>query len=87
MLNTDKAGLPDRTLETLVRNFFRESMNYGFKQIDYVRFVNLLLDLSMESYREGALDSNREEHSGVTLYTGADESFMSLPIEGERISI
>jgi len=86
-LNNDKAGLPDQTLETLVRNFFRESTNYGFKQLDYVRFVNLLLDLSMEPHGEDLDDSSDDEQSAVPLYAKNDDNFMSLPIESDRIRI
>jgi RimJ/RimL family protein N-acetyltransferase len=39
--------LPDLTIETAARGFFREAERYGFDQTDYLRFVNRLLDLSM----------------------------------------
>ena len=42
-------SIPDLTLKTLARNFFKESQGYGFTQVDYVKFVNVLLDMSMQS--------------------------------------
>ena len=39
--------IPKTTLETLARNFFKEASAYGFKQVDYVRFVNYILDKAM----------------------------------------
>ncbi len=39
--------IPETTLEALARNFFKETSAYGFKQVDYVRFVNYILDRAM----------------------------------------
>jgi len=41
--------LPDLTIETLARGFFKEAQTYGFSQGDYLRFVNRLLDMSMRA--------------------------------------
>jgi len=60
---------------------------YGFTQIDYVRFVNMLLDLSMESSaREGNVDDT-EQLVGVDYNDIDVDLFMELPIEGSRIRI
>jgi len=48
-MKTMPETIPQVTLETVARSFFKETVNYGFQQLDYVRFVNLLLDLSLES--------------------------------------
>jgi hypothetical protein len=41
--------LPTDTLELLARTFFKDAGSYGFTQLDYVRFVNALLDLSIRN--------------------------------------
>lgn len=85
----DKAdsGVPDRTLETLVRSFYKESSNYGFGQIDYVRFVNMLLDLSMESSANGAGRQPDGKTADMDYIDETDNSLMDLPIKSERVSI
>ena len=35
----EKSKIPDTTIEALTRNFFKESLNYGFKYEDYLKFV------------------------------------------------
>lgn len=37
------------TLETLARSFFQESSTYGFNLLDYLRFINLLLDFALNN--------------------------------------
>ena len=39
--------IPEPTLQMLAKSFFARSREYGFGFQDYVRFVNLLLDLAM----------------------------------------
>jgi RimJ/RimL family protein N-acetyltransferase len=41
--------LPTDTLELLARTFFKDAGSYGFTRLDYVRFVNALLDLSIRN--------------------------------------
>ena len=82
-MNNTTSGLPDQTLETLVRSFFQESTKYGFSQTDYVRFVNKLLDLSMEA---AASNKNGWEDPGQGD-SAADDSLQALPIESERVRI
>jgi RimJ/RimL family protein N-acetyltransferase len=41
--------VPLDTLETIARSFYKAAVGYGFHQVDYLRFVNLILDLSMKS--------------------------------------
>jgi len=60
---------------------------YGFTQIDYVRFVNMLLDLSMESSASETKLQDKDLRDGFDFDSTADEQFKSLPIEGERIRI
>lgn len=42
-------SIPNATIEAIARSLFRETTQYGFKQVDYLRFVNLLLDMSMKN--------------------------------------
>jgi RimJ/RimL family protein N-acetyltransferase len=39
--------IPDKTLETLARSLHREGVTYGFSKLDFVCFVNLLLDMAL----------------------------------------
>ncbi len=40
--------LPEQTLEAVAKTIFRQSQEYGFSRKDFVRFVNILLDLGLE---------------------------------------
>jgi diamine N-acetyltransferase len=37
-------SVPDRTLEALARSIHKEGLSYGLSRLDFIRFVNLLLD-------------------------------------------
>jgi len=39
-------NIPEVTIEAIARNLFKEAQRYGFHQMDYLRLVNYLLDLS-----------------------------------------
>jgi RimJ/RimL family protein N-acetyltransferase len=41
--------LPEATIETLARSFFREADTYGFQEADYLRFVSHVLDMSIRA--------------------------------------
>lgn len=41
--------MPDLTIESFARGFYREAVTYGFGQVDFVRFVNEVLSMSMTS--------------------------------------
>ncbi len=43
------AAVPRDTLETIARSFFEAARGYGFHHLDYLRFVNLILDMSMRN--------------------------------------
>ncbi|MBX2799733.1 MAG: GNAT family N-acetyltransferase [Myxococcales bacterium] len=68
--------IPDKTLKALARSFFAQGRTYGFRFDDYVRFVNVLLDVAMShaTHRESNLG---DEESAV----------QGLPLAGERVSI
>ena len=76
--------LSDQTLETMVRSFFSESSKYGFSQLDYVRFVNMLLDLSMEQVTSESKSASESQ----SIETSDDEvQILDFPIESKRIRI
>jgi RimJ/RimL family protein N-acetyltransferase len=82
-VRTNGRRVPDLTIETLARGFFREAERYGFDQTDYLRFVNRLLDLSM-----GVDGSVRQpEDPWVPDQPGVRTVPRSLPIEGDALRI
>ncbi len=40
--------LPSQTLEAVAKSFYKQAQEYGFTREDYVRFVNILLDLGLD---------------------------------------
>ena len=77
-MNKPAPSVPDNTLETLARNFCREARSYGFNQVDYLRYVNYLLE---HSSRE--VGSENEEKPG---YLQAVEP-IDLPAVGTRVTL
>lgn len=47
MSDHDNGGVPRETLEALARTFFKDATGYGFRSADFVRYVNVLLDVAM----------------------------------------
>jgi RimJ/RimL family protein N-acetyltransferase len=80
MMDTQKKDIPQATIEMLARSFFRESYSYGFNQLDYLRFVNSLLDYAMKNNKKtkAGQDSKNELK---------DSTHTSLPLQGKRIII
>ncbi len=86
-MNDAKEMLPEQTLECMARGFYKESIHYGFNQLDYVRFVNMLLDLSMHPDAEQALtSSDKIQSASMEDYVG-DKPVVALPVDGEKTSI
>jgi len=50
--------IPEPTIEALARSFVKEGASYGFKQVDYIRFVNVLLDYAMGEVSNKKLSAN-----------------------------
>jgi RimJ/RimL family protein N-acetyltransferase len=48
--------IPAVTIDTFARSIFREAKRYGFDQIDVVRLVNALMDMSIESGKNAHQD-------------------------------
>jgi hypothetical protein len=77
--------LPQDTLETLARSFFKEAMSYGFAQVDFIRFVNALLDLAIRNGQRhtssGALEGCVSTHA---MRAGGD---VTLPCCGKQVCV
>lgn len=80
-MNLSVQSIPDETIEAVARSLFKETFHYGFKQVDYLRFVNLLLDMSMKN-GNGEKKSNKS--SSVHLSISGQ---FNLPLEGVRVNI
>lgn len=55
-LKKGNPSVPDKTLDTLARIFCRQAGEYGFNQVDFLRYVNYLLDYSSRSTGSGESD-------------------------------
>jgi RimJ/RimL family protein N-acetyltransferase len=94
IMNDDsKSAIPDTTIETLARGFFREASTYGFRRMDYVRFVNILLDAAMatEEQSEGTLDTGPATISKDSSASGSVRldtlETVHMPLMGEQVKI
>lgn len=86
-MSEDGGRIPDLTLETLSRTFYKEATKYGFTHVDYVRYVNLLLDMAMQG-RSKAAEPGDDVGSSVTLAQDAASSGeLELPLHGEGIVV
>jgi len=78
----EKSKIPDTTIEALTRNFFKESLDYGFKYEDYLKFVNSLLEYAISAKNNG----NGKEPEPISSFR--DSSIIpSLPMQTENLII
>jgi RimJ/RimL family protein N-acetyltransferase len=82
-MTATNGSIPDLTLKTLARTFFKEATGYGFTQVDYVKFVNILLDMAMKSDPEAA---GRSGSGGFELPVGTTVA-AGLPLRGEHLIV
>ena len=83
-----KSAISKTTLETLARSFFKESSSYGFQKVDYVRFVNLLLDHAMQDNVDHISNSGDRAKKVTRLRKQRiSTGCVSLPLSGDRIKI
>jgi len=82
-MNENENSIPDKTLESMARGFFRESTQYGFKKMDFVRFVNYLLDIALKNSQ--SLE-NHTNHQNIKP-PDVQEPITKLPIRTERLII
>jgi len=85
-MKTKELNIPDATIETLARSFFKQSANYGFQQEDYLRFVNILLDFAMRR-RNGETNGFQNHTETANEGRQKDGVTLSLPLRGEAIKI
>lgn len=78
-MNMSPDSIPNATIEALARSFYKEAIRFGFKQVDYLRFVNFLLDMSLKN---DALPSEAEKP--LVIYTQAPVHF---PLEGDHVLV
>ncbi len=83
-MSDTETNIPESAIETLARSFFKESTGYGFKQVDYLRFVNNLLDIAMQRNSNGM---KRPENSIDKLYAGSENEIIKFPLCGQRLFI
>ena len=79
----EKSKIPDATIEALTRNFFKESLEYGFKYEDYLKYVNVLLDHAINT-KNNTVDNRTDKNDSIKI---TKEKEMELPIELENILI
>jgi len=86
-MSESSGRIPDLTLETLSRTFYREATKYGFTHVDYVRYVNLLLDMAMQGRSKtteaGAYAGSSVESDQHATTDGAVE----LPLRGDGVVV
>ena len=78
----DKSKIPDTTIEALTRNFFKESLDYGFKYEDYLKFVNSLLEYAISAKNNG----NGKEPETISSFKNSLKT-PALPIQTENLII
>jgi len=78
-----ESDIPDKTVEVLARGFFKESLEYGFKKVDYLRFVNALLDMAMSNNKK--LEDNG--HFVDDFKIDENSPTPNFPLRGERVAI
>jgi len=87
MMSDNSQKIPDLTLETLSRTFYKQATKYGFAPVDYVRYVNKLLDIAMHANPRpddgdaGALRSVEADEKKQPVR--ADE----LPLQGDGVVV
>ena len=84
-MDKEEQKIPVATLEMLARSFLKEASSYGFKQVDYVRFVNFMLDyaMSQKDEDEGQMKTDKQPY----MIESSDSETLRLPLNGERVTI
>ncbi len=85
-MSATNGKIPDLTIETVSRSFYREAMGYGFTQVDYVKFVNRLLDIAMQTNEE----PGESENQGTVAAIDRDVTSVdvrALPLQGRHLAV
>jgi RimJ/RimL family protein N-acetyltransferase len=62
--------LPDITIESVARGFYREAESYGFGPGDFIRFMSALLDIARKRVTSGdsaSMPESSVEHTGTDV--------------------
>ena len=86
-MSENRSDIPDITLETLCRTFFKEAARYGFQQVDYIRFVNLLLDLATNGDNGIVPDAPAKVVADSEVSRSDTANGSALPLRGDRVDI
>jgi len=84
--NSQDSALPSQTLEVVAKSFYKQALEYGFTREDFIRYVNILLDLGLgkrgvyeppPSVKPAAevslpISNGQEEQIAVRLFEEAD---------------
>ena len=73
-------SIPDPSLEALARSFFKETVHYGFTRLDYLRFVNHILELSLRN----GLSGGKPHEVRVDYHA---PSPVELPLTGDKVHV
>jgi diamine N-acetyltransferase len=73
-------NIPEVTIEAIARNLFKEAQRYGFHQMDYLRLVNHLLDLS-------GRDEERDRQPDTETNLPHPPMSPRMPLDGNGIRI
>ena len=76
-------GIPSQTIHALARSIFKEASSYGFRQVDIIRLVNVLMDLCTSDNKT----SYSERLSNTEHDRDRDELSWQLPLVGDRVKI
>ena len=86
-MSENSGRIPDLTLETLSRTFYKEATKYGFTHLDYVRYVNLLLDMAMQG-RSKPTEERADTGTPVDFSQNATaDGAVELPLRGEGVVV
>ncbi len=80
-MQLSKRTIPQATIEVVARSLFKETLNYGFRHVDYLKFVNLLLDMTMKHKEMTPVESNSD------IIINNTHQNLDLPLAGKKINI
>jgi RimJ/RimL family protein N-acetyltransferase len=86
-MSANNGKIPDVTIQAVCRAFYRESNSYGFAQIDYVKFVNALLDMAMKAEPDDGESNQPDNHCADGPPAAQAAAPIALPLRGERIVV
>ena len=75
--------IPSATIRTLARSIYKEAKSYGFGQLDFIKLINQLMDLSMED--DVASEAPGRPLAAATI--ARKKHLTELPAKGERLII